>query len=342
MTELPVPLLAGPIDVHAHLLDEDCYAIPTAHGDMVLTEVDGDLHLGEFPIRTDRRSLSDPAVMVADMDAVGISVRLVAPPPYAFALDAPIKRSGPYARRVNEGVAAACATAPDRLLGLGMVPAADADAAVVEMRRIAGTAGMAGITLPSLVGGRSFESDPLRAIACEAARLGLSVLVHPMQSMAAGLGHHYLQNLLGNPTETAAAIAALVLSGLAEAEEDLRMAFVHGGGCAPFLLGRWDHGWRARQDVHADSTTIPSRIFRDRVFVDLLTHDEESTRFLLRVAGADRVLLGSDYPWDMGLQDPVSAAQHVGVSLLALTANARRFLGLQPSSRIDAPATTHS
>lgn len=316
------------IDVHAHLLPEACYEIPTADGTALLVEVDGRLLLDGFPIEMTRRELSNPDVLVADMDRAGIWMRAVAPPPYAFAADAPGDRAAPFASAVNDGIAAACATAPKRLVGLGILPLGDVGLARAELDRLLDVPAFVGITVPPLVAARSFDRDPLRTILGEAARRDMAVLVHPMQMCGPGLDHHYLRNLLGNPVESAVAIGALLLGGLFEELPDLRIAFVHGGGCAPWLLGRWDHGWRSRADVRADSAVQPSETFHKHVYVDLLTHDDLATRFLLARGDGEHVLLGSDYPWDMGESDPVGAALRAGADLEQLAANARRFLGL--------------
>lgn len=319
---------ARPIDVHSHLLPQQCYEIPSREGTAVLSEVDGRLVLDGFPIEVTREALSSPAALLADMDRAGIWMRAVAPPPYAFAADAPADRAAAYATAVNDGIRDACAVAPERLVGLGIVPLSDPLLARTELDRLAGIPAFAGITLPPLAGGESFDRSPLREILHDAVRRDMAVLVHPMQMCGPGLGHHYLRNLLGNPVESAAGIAALLLDGLLEELPDMRIAFVHGGGCAPWLLGRWDHGWNARADVRSGSTIAPSEAFRRHVYVDLLTHDGLATRYLLQRAGEEHVLLGSDYPWDMGEVDPVGAAREAGADIDVLTGNARRFLDL--------------
>lgn len=317
-----------PIDVHSHLLPEQCYEIPSAEGTAVVAEVDGRLVLDGFPIEVTREALSSPSALLADMDRAGIWMRAVAPPPYAFAANAPGDRAAAYASAVNDGIQAACAVAPERLVGLGIVPLSDCDLARAELDRLLDMPAFVGITLPPLTDDGSFDKDPLRQIVREAFRHDMAVLVHPMQMCGPGLGHHYLRNLLGNPVESATGIAALLLDGLIEELPDLRIAFVHGGGCAPSLLGRWDHGWRVRDDVRSGSTAAPSELFRRHVYVDLLTHDELATRHLLERAGGEHLLLGSDYPWDMGEVDPVGAALSAGADIGTLTANARRFLAL--------------
>jgi aminocarboxymuconate-semialdehyde decarboxylase len=141
---------------------------------------------------------------------------------------------------------------------------------------------------------------------------------------------HYLANLVGNPVETATAAAALLLGGVLEELPGLRICLVHGGGCAPGLLGRWDHGWKARADVRRSSARPPSDTFRE-LYVDTVTHDPDALALLTAHAGKDRIVCGSDHPFDMAQADPVGFATGHGAdpvrSATALSANARAFLG---------------
>ena len=317
----------GPIDIHAHVLPENCLAIPTAGGELQLREHNGELHLGDLSLSIRTDTMYDLDLIIGDMDRYGVAVRAMSPPPFTFALDAPADRAAAFVASVNDGLVALCERAPERLRGLGSLPLADLDAAMAELHRLADIDWVCGVTVPPLVGGVSFEADPLGPILREAHRLGMCMIVHPMQLPGPGLGHHYLINLLGNPTETAAAIGAVILSGLADELDGLRLAFLHGAGCAPGVLGRWDHGWGARPDVSADCTRRPSEVFADRIWADNLTHSADHLRFLATVTGAERLVLGSDYPFDMAAVDPVGAAEAAGLDIGQLTRNALRFLG---------------
>jgi aminocarboxymuconate-semialdehyde decarboxylase len=167
----------------------------------------------------------------------------------------------------------------------------------------------------------------LREILDTAADLDLAVLIHPMQLPRPEWSEHYLTNLIGNPTETATAVAAVLLGGIMEELPLLRVCFVHGGGCAPGLLGRWEHGWHHRADVRTHAKRPPSDGFRE-LFFDTVTHDGDLLRLLAAKAGAHRIVCGSDYPFDMAQQDPVRFAVRNGVLADALTTNGRTFLGM--------------
>lgn len=325
MADVSVP---GPVDVHAHHLSDDVTSVPCADGVLRIEHRDGQLHLGDVPMAITWPQLSDPAVIVAEMDAAGLGTRVLSPPPYAFASGAESDAQREHAKRVNTGLRTAVDHAPDRLVGFGIVPlhptstGADLDA---ELGELTGH-GLRGVAIPPQLGDLRLDQPPLRQLLERCDARGLPVLVHPVQSVRPGLDAYYLNNLLGNGTETAAALGALLLSGTLDELPHLRIAFVHGAGCAPAVLGRWDHAWRRRADVSVATTRVPSETFRDRIFVDLLTHDRAARELLLAKAGPDQLLLGSDRPFDMGVDDPTRAAHEVDVDLATTTANAHRFL----------------
>lgn len=316
----------GNIDVHAHMLPRDCFGIPTASGVVELVEHNGQLHFGEFPIAISAAEISQTTRLLADMDSVNLAVRVVSPPPYAFAVHADTDSAAKYAKRVNEGLIAMCAEHAERLVPLGMLPVTDAAASREELERLADL-GVAGVAVPPVVGESTLADPDLRHVLAGAAETGHAVLVHPMQQHRPGFGRHYLQNLVGNPVETATAIASCVLDGVFDEAPDLRIAFVHGAGCAPILLGRWDHGWHRRADVSRGSSVAPSEVVRQYVYADSLTHSDVAAELLTKVIDPSRVLLGSDYPFDMADPDPVCSATSRGFDLNSLRHNALRWLG---------------
>jgi aminocarboxymuconate-semialdehyde decarboxylase len=138
---------------------------------------------------------------------------------------------------------------------------------------------------------------------------------------------YYLTNLIGNPVETATAAASLVLGGVLEELPGLRICLLHGGGCAPALVGRWQHGWDQRGDVRSAGTRSPREGFAGLWF-DTLTHDGPALELLRAHADPTHLMCGSDYPFDMGVARPLDLPHAVGIDDAALEHNARRFLGL--------------
>lgn len=318
------------IDVHAHLLPESAWSIPGAEGEVVMTD-DGDgVHLGEFPLAVERAALTDPLVMLTDMDHVGIDVRVVSPPPYAFPVGAGEDAAGAYSELVTRALVDACSVDPERLLPFGTVPLATPSGAAAAVARLTAL-GAAGIALPPIIDNQPIGEGIGRAVLEAADSAGLPVLVHPVQAARPELSTHYLRNLVGNPYETSVAIASCALSGVLDELRQLRILFVHAAGCAPALVGRWDHGFRKRSDVGAGRTHPPSKVLKDRVFLDALAHHSSAAQLAAEVFGAGFITLGSDYPFDMGDSDPVRSALLAGLDPEILSGNALRWLGSKPT-----------
>ncbi len=317
-------LADGVIDVHAHWLPEPLFTLPPGAPYGALHDRGGELFLGEIPLSISTRSMSDVSAIREDMSAAGIGVRVLSAPPFAFAVSG--SDSVDYVGAFNDALAEVVGESDGTLVGLGMVSLEDADTCRAQLTALAATSGIAGVAIPPLVTGRSVDRGVLREIVGTAAELDLAVLVHPMQLPRPEWSEHYLANLIGNPTETATAVAAALLGGVIEELPLLRICFVHGGGSAPGLLGRWEHGWNARADVRAHTKRSPREGFRD-LFFDTVTHDPDQLRLLGALAGTQRVVCGSDYPFDMAQSQPVRFATENSVQPHALSANGRTFLG---------------
>jgi aminocarboxymuconate-semialdehyde decarboxylase len=317
-------LADGPIDVHAHWLPPELFGLPPGAPYGALHDRDGELHLGEVPLSISTMSMSDVSAILADMAGAGIGVRVLSAPPFAFPVGCP---AATYVDAFNAALAEVVAGAGGALVGLGLVSLDDAETATAQLEGLAAMRGIAGVAVPPVLAGASLDRGVLRHVLGSAAGLGLSILVHPMQLPRPEWRDYYLANLVGNPVETATAVAALLLGGVKERLPDLRICFVHGGGCAPGLLGRWDHGWRFRRDVRRDSARPPGEVVRELWF-DSVTHDAELLGLLAARAGKEAIVCGSDHPFDMAQRDPLGFATAGGLDAATLTANARAFLGV--------------
>lgn len=314
----------GVIDVHAHWLPRALFALPPGAPYGPMNDRDGQLHLGDLPLSIATDAMSDATAITADMDRAGVALRVLSAPPFAFPLTA---AGAEYAGAFNTALADVVGTSDGRLLGLGIVALGEPGDITSQLTALRDAAGIVGVAIPPVVDGDSLNRGALRHIVSEAARLDLAVLVHPMQIGRPEWSDYYLANLIGNPVETATAVANLVLSGLKDELPELRICFLHGGGCAPGLLGRWDHGWRARADVRAAGSRLPSDVVADLYF-DTVTHDAPQLELLGKIAGKDKVVCGSDYPFDMAESDPARFAVKYGPDEDALTRAARNFLGV--------------
>lgn len=287
-----------------------------------MNDRDGQLYLGDLPLSIATGAMSDEAAIIEDMSRAGVGVRVLSAPPFAFPLNGD---GAEYAREYNAALADVVARDDGKLLGLGVVSLSAPEQVTTQLTALRDADGIVGIAIPPVVDGGSLDKGTLRHIVSEAARLDLAVLVHPMQIGRPEWTDYYLANLIGNPVETATAVANLVLSGLKDELATLRICFLHGGGCAPGLLGRWDHGWRARADAGGASVRPPSEVIRDLYF-DTVTHDAPQLELLCTIAGVDKVVCGSDYPFDMAEPDPVRFAVKHGPDEDALIRAAREFL----------------
>ncbi|CAN5137301.1 amidohydrolase family protein [soil metagenome] len=314
----------GPIDVHAHWLPSELFGLPPGSTLPGLHGRGGQLHLGELPLSIETEAMSDPARVLADTDAAGLGSRVISAPPFAFPVVDDPGVDG-YVGEFNEALTKVCRDSEGRLLGLGLVSLHDPDAARTQMQAFGPH--LRGIAVPPLLGSGSFDIDPMREILRIAAERDLAVLVHPMQLPRPEWTSYYLVNLIGNPTETATAAASLVLGGVLEELPNLRICLLHGGGCAPALVGRWQHGWQQRADVRSAETRTPREGFAELWF-DTLTHDGPTLELLRAHADPTHLMCGSDYPFDMGVALPLDLPHSVGIDDDVLETNARRFLNL--------------
>ncbi|MBI3212345.1 MAG: amidohydrolase family protein [Mycobacterium sp.] len=325
------PLAPGVVDVHAHWLPRELFELPGSGPHGVMHDRDGQLYLGDLPLSIATSSMSDIAAIRDDMRRADIGVRVLSAPPFAFPLE-----SGPdadrYVASFNEALTDVVSDADGALLGLGLVTLADPHASSTQLELLAGTEGIAGVAIPPLAGGQSLDGPALQHVLREASRLDLAVLVHPMQLPRPEWALYYLTNLIGNPVESTTAVASLILSGLKAELPGLRICFVHGGGCAPGLVGRWTHGWTMREDVRRATTRPPQEAFAE-LFFDTVTHDARLLQFLCDVAGPEHVVCGSDYPFDMAEADPARFAVEHGPGRATLVRAARRYLGLEPDGQ---------
>lgn len=324
---ITAPIADGVVDVHAHWLPSELFTLPPGAPYGPMHDRDGQLYLGDLPLSIATEAMSDPGAAVRDMDRAGVGVRVLSAPPFAFPLTPGDEAAG-YADAFNTALGEVVAMSGGRLLGLGMVTLGDAARATRQLTTLAETEGIGGVAIPPVVGGGSLDSDPLRHVLAEATRLGLAVLVHPMQLARPEWSHYYLSNLIGNPVESATAVATLLLSGLVDELPGLRICFVHGGGCAPGLVGRWSHAWTARPDVNARASRRPGDAFRDLYF-DTVTHGEAQLALLNQLAGTDKILCGSDYPFDMAESEPARFATEHGPGADALDRATQAFLGVR-------------
>jgi aminocarboxymuconate-semialdehyde decarboxylase len=247
--------------------------------------------------------LTDPAQRLAAMDRAGVDVQVVSPMPlYHYWAEAPVAQR--LTRLTNEDMSALVEQHPHRLVGLGTVPLQHPKLAVDELTRAVTEFGLRGVQIGTLAGSRELADDELDGFWATAEELDAVVFVHPWGcSLGERLDRYYLSNVVGNPVETTVALSHLVFSGLLDRHPAVRIVAAHGGGYLPTYLGRSDHAWNVRPE--SQRAAEPPSAYVRRMWFDSLVYTPLALRQLVEAVGADRVVLGSDYPFDMGVTDPV-------------------------------------
>ncbi|MFJ9006162.1 amidohydrolase family protein [Streptomyces canus] len=301
------------VDVHAHVLLPAIEAL-----------VDGSAGLAEARALDARRNgpaalavngpmvreriprLTDAGVRLAAMDAQGVDVQLVSPSPSHYHHWTDEATADKVCRLANEGTAVHCSAAPDRLKGLGLIPLHHPDLAVPALEH-ALEQGLLGAEISSHAPVRELSDPAYEPLWQRAEETGAVLFLHPFGcTLDERLDRWYLSNTVGQPTENAVALSHLIFSGVLDRHPGLKLIAAHGGGYLPTHIGRADHAWSVRADAGADCAQLPSSYLK-RLHFDSLVHDPHVLRALIAAAGADRVLLGSDFPFDMGTGDPVGA-----------------------------------
>jgi aminocarboxymuconate-semialdehyde decarboxylase len=251
------------------------------------------------------KTLNSVEQRLADMDRIGIDVQAVSPSPgqYFYFADPEVGREA--ARAVNDGIAAAVVAHPDRLVGMGSVPLQNVEMAVAEMRRCVSDLDLRGIEIGSNVNGKDFHAEEFRPFWAAAEELGILIFIHPLGfTHAQRMCEYYFNNLIGNPLESTLAVGHLIFGGVLDRFPGLRICVAHGGGYMPAYWGRMDHGWRARADCSEHCRHEPSSYLR-KLWFDTLVFDPDELDSLVRTHGADKLCLGTDYPFDMSEPDPI-------------------------------------
>ncbi len=297
------------IDLHSHLL-------PASLPDMGVAGFPSLVDSGEQrEIRIDgrffravKRSAWDMPYRIEHYARAGVQVQVVCTVPVLFSYHLPAAPAARFTRHLNEHIAEQQRAWPDRVVGLGSLPLQDLRLAVAEAEYCAQALGLAGVQIGSNVNDRNLDDPELIEVLAACQDLGLAVLVHPWNMMGkAQMPDYWLPWLVGMPAELSRAICCMIFGGVFERLPKLRVCFAHGGGAFPFTIGRIEHGFNMRPDLVATRNAVNPRDYIGRFWVDSVTHDPQALAYLIEVMGADRVALGTDFPFPLGEQEPGSA-----------------------------------
>lgn len=305
-------------DVHAHCIPQVVIDELRANGHALGVEVVDDdgrdrLVLAGTPARAPLHpGLTDLDARIAAMDAAGVGVQMLSSWIDLTSYMLPAAQGAELAALFNDAVAEVVASTPDRFRGLCTVPLQAPQLAADTLRHAVGDLGMVGVEIATTVDGRELDDPDLEPFWAAAAELRCLVLLHPLDSLAGrGVRRHFLSNMVGNPAETTIAVGHLVYGGVLERHPDMRICVVHGGGFVPYQAGRIARGHAALPHLTATALSEPPRASLSRLYFDALLHDPQAIAALIAFAGVERVVMGSDYPFEMGDPDPVGTIAQV-------------------------------
>lgn len=300
------------VDVHAHFLPLGAIHAATTgqpwHGTRVERSARGTpvLVTGDYRVGLGSAEYwNGPEDRLATFTDAGVDVQVVSvtPPLFRYYLDA--EEAIPAAHEVNDELRDWTTSWPERYRGLATLPLQDVSASVDELDRAVNELGLVGAAVGTHVNGENWDSPTLLPVLRAAEELGAMLFVHPAGSrVEAALPRYHMRNFIGNPFETTVAIGSLIFGGVLDEVPDIKLVFAHGGGFACADVGRFDHGYAVRPEAREYPELLPSEYLR-RLYFDSLTHSAGALRYVIDTVGADQVVLGTDYPADMGQERPV-------------------------------------
>ena len=299
------------IDIHTHILPDNWPNLREKYGydGFIQLEHHGPgcarLMRGAELFREIEANCWDAEIRKRECDATGVQMQVLSTVPVLFNYWAKPGDALDFSVLLNDHIAGVISAHPNRFAGLGTVPMQAPALAIKELERCVKTLGLAGIQIGSNINDVNLNDPSLFPVFEAAAELDAAVFVHPWDVMGqAHTARYWLPWLVGMPAETSRAICSMIFGGIFERLPDLRVGFAHGGGSFPMTVGRIEHGFNVRPTLCAIDNDVNPREYLGHFYVDALVHEPDVLRYLVNLIGADRIAMGSDYPFPLGESIP--------------------------------------
>ena len=325
------------IDIHSHVAVPAAAAFVKPHFDpmtnsLVLHATPETRALNQKQEEDIRERIIKHDRRLTELDAMGVDFQLVMPPPQQCYYTVPVAIAVEAACIVNDGIADFVGKKPDRFAGLGSVPMLDGNEAAKELERCVSKLGLKGAQILTNVAGRELSDPAFEPFWKKAEELNALIVLHPLGfTEGKRFARFSFSNTIGNPLETTIALHYLIFDGVLERHPNLKILAVHGGGYLGAYPGRIDHAWGARSDAHGTLPHPPTSYLK-KIYFDSVVFTPEQLAELVRLYGADQVIMGTDYPFDMADYDPIGHVASAGLDAATVAAvaggNAKRLLGL--------------